>query len=87
MRAGDAFKVEGRVTEVLANGTCRAELGNGHRLTAFVAGTAKMRFAALKIGDQVTLQLTPYDLSAGRIVGAAQNAAINCGTTDFKNES
>ena len=68
MPAGDAFKVEGRVTEVLANGTYRAELKNGHRLTAFVAGKAKKNFAGLKTGDVVRLQLTPYDLSTGRIL-------------------
>jgi translation initiation factor IF-1 len=64
----DAFKVEGRVTEALPNGTYRAELKNGHRLTAFVAGKAKKQFAGLKAGDKVTLQLTPYDLSTGRII-------------------
>jgi translation initiation factor IF-1 len=68
--AGDAFKVEGRVTEVLANGTYRAELKNGHRLTAFVAGKTKKHFAGLKAGDKVTLQLTPFDLSTGRVVAA-----------------
>ncbi|HEX3625100.1 MAG TPA: translation initiation factor IF-1 [Verrucomicrobiae bacterium] len=68
MPAGDAFKVEGRVTEVLANGTYRAELKNGHCLTAFVAGKAKKNFAGLKTGDKVTLQLTPFDLSTGRIL-------------------
>jgi translation initiation factor IF-1 len=64
----DAFKIESRVIEVLANGTYRAELKNGHRLTAFVAGKAKKNFAGLKTGDKVKLQLTPYDLSVGRIL-------------------
>ena len=54
--------------EALPNGTYRAELANGHRLTAFMAGRAKKNFAGLKTGDRVKLQLTPYDLSAGRIV-------------------
>jgi len=54
------------VTEVLANGTYQAELKNGHRLTAFVAG--KKVSAGLKTGDVVKLQLTPYDLSVGRIL-------------------
>ena len=71
MPGSDAFKVEGRVTEVLANGTYRAELKNGHRLTAFVAGKGKKHFAGLKTGDNVLLQLTPYDLSTGRIVAAS----------------
>jgi len=64
----DAFQVEGRVIEGLPNGTWRAELANGHRLTAFVGGKAKKNFAGLKTGDKVKLQLTPYDLSVGRIL-------------------
>jgi translation initiation factor IF-1 len=68
MLGGDIFKVEGRVMEVLPNGIYRAELKNGHRLTAFVAGKAKKNFAGLKSGDKVKLQLTPYDLSVGRIL-------------------
>ena len=68
MAGEDAFRVEGRVIEVLPNGTWRAELKNGHRLTAFVAGKAKKNFAGLKTGDTVKLQLTSYDLSVGRIL-------------------
>ncbi|HEY3932060.1 MAG TPA: translation initiation factor IF-1 [Verrucomicrobiae bacterium] len=68
MAGDEAFKVDGRVTEVLPNGTWRAELKNGHRLTAFVAGKAKKNFAGLKAGDKVKLQLAPYDLSVGRIL-------------------
>jgi translation initiation factor IF-1 len=68
MAGENAFRVEGRVIEALPNGTFRAELSNGHRLTAFVAGREKKIFAGLKAGDQVKLQLTPYDLSVGRIL-------------------
>jgi translation initiation factor IF-1 len=68
MAGDEAFKVDGRVIEILPNGTWRAELKNGHRLTAFVAGKAKKNFAGLKTGDKVKLQLTPYDLSVGRII-------------------
>jgi len=68
MPGNETFQVEGRVIETLPNGTYRAELANGHRLTAFVAGRAKKNFAGLKAGDRVKLQLTPYDLSAGRIL-------------------
>jgi len=64
----DAFQVEGRVIEAVPNGTWRVELENGHRLTAFVSGKAKKNFAWLKTGDKVKLQLTPYDLSVGRIL-------------------
>ena len=65
---GEAFRVEARVTVVLPNGTYHAELKNGHCLTAFVAGRAKKNFAGLNAGDTVKLQLTPFDLSIGRIL-------------------
>ena len=64
----DAFRVEVRVIESLPNGTFCAELSNGHRLTAFAAGRDKKNFAGAKAGDKVKLQLTPYDLSVGRIL-------------------
>jgi len=54
--------------ESLPNGTFRVELKNGHQLTAFVAGRAKKNFAGLNAGEKVRLQLTPYDLSVGRIL-------------------
>ena len=64
----DAFRVQARVMEALPNGTFLAELANGHRLTAFVDGRDKKIFAGLNAGDMVKLQLTPYDLSVGRIL-------------------
>ena len=64
----EVFRVEARVIEAMPNGTFRAELKNGHRLTAFVAGRDEKNFAGLKSGDTVKLQLTPYDLSVGRIL-------------------
>ena len=63
-----AFIVEARVREALPNGTYVAELANGHCLTAFVAGRDKKVFAGLRVGDTAKLQLTPYDLSVGRIL-------------------
>jgi len=65
----EAFRVEGRVIEALPNGTFQAGLANGHRLTAFLVGRDKKKFAGkIKAGDRVKLQLTPYDLSVGRIL-------------------
>lgn len=64
----DAFQVEGCVRERLPNGTCRVELKNGHCLTAFVLARDQKDFTALSPGDNVKLQLTPYDLSVGRIL-------------------
>jgi translation initiation factor IF-1 len=68
MAGNEAFQIEGRVIEARPNRTYCVELANGHRLTAFVAGRAKQRFAGLVPGETVTLQLTPYDLSVGRIL-------------------
>ena len=63
-----AIEVEGAVVEVLPNRMYRVELANGHRLLAFVAGKARLSFARLAAGDKVRLELSPYDLSAGRII-------------------
>ena len=68
MAGTDAFKVEGVVVEALPNKTYQVELANGHRLRAFVSGKARRSFTGLAPGDKVKLQLTPYDLSAGRIL-------------------
>jgi len=67
MSREDAFRVEGVVTEALPNGTYRARLANGHVLTAFVVGRKR---EAVKFGPaaRVKLQLTPFDLSTGRIL-------------------
>ena len=63
-----AIKVEGVVVEILPNRMYRVELANGHRLLAYVAGKARLSFARLMPGDRVRLELSPYDLSSGRIV-------------------
>jgi translation initiation factor IF-1 len=68
MPGKDAFTIEGRVVEILPGGIYRAELANGHRLRAYVAGRAKRTFRQLSPGDVVSLALSPYDLSEGRIL-------------------
>jgi translation initiation factor IF-1 len=67
MAGESAFQVEGVVVETLPHRLYRVELSNGHKLVAYATGRAKQDFAA-KIGDKVKLQLSPYDLSEGRIV-------------------
>lgn len=67
--AGESpFKVEGVVVEVLPRQTYRVELPNGHRVLAFVSGKARQTFAALEPGNKVKLQMSPGDLSQGRII-------------------
>ncbi len=68
MARTDAFEVEGVVLEALPNGTYRVELGNGHRLLAFVAGRARLGFTRFAPGEKVKLELSAYDLSEGRIL-------------------
>lgn len=68
MAREDAIKVEGVVLEALPNRTYRVGLANGHRVVAFVAGKRRLNFVKLASGDKVTLELSPYDLSEGRII-------------------
>ena len=64
----DAFKVEGVVMEALPNETYWAQLVNGHRLRAFVTGKARSTTARFAVGQKVVLEVSPFDLSEGRIV-------------------
>jgi translation initiation factor IF-1 len=65
----DDLEVEGVVTEPVSGGAFRVEIGNGHRLLAFAQGKRRAEFARLTAGDRVTLWVSPFDLSIGRIVG------------------
>ena len=68
MAREDAIKVAGAVVEVLSNETYRVELANGHRVLGFIGGRARMNIARLSPGETVWLEMSPYDLSEGRIV-------------------
>ena len=63
----DAIRVEGTVVEVLPNNLFRVELPNGHRFIAHTSGKVRMNFVRLVIGDKVTIEMSPYDLSKGCI--------------------
>jgi len=64
----DAIQVEGKVLETLPNAMFRVELENGHNVLAHVSGKMRMHFIKILPGDKVTVELSPYDLSRGRIV-------------------
>ena len=68
MARENAIKVEGVVMEVLPNGTYRVNLANGHRVLAFLTGKARLNFERLAPGERVMLEMSPYDLSEGRII-------------------
>ena len=63
----NAIRLEGRVVEALPNGTFRVELANGHRLLAFGPRRLREALTVLKPGGTVTLEMTPCDMSKGRI--------------------
>ena len=64
----EAITVEGKVAETLPNAMFRVELANGHKVLAHVSGKMRMNFIRILPGDTVTLELSPYDLSRGRII-------------------
>jgi translation initiation factor IF-1 len=66
--AKDVIRLEGKVTEALPNAVFRVELENGHKVLAHVSGRMRMHFIRILPGDQVTVEMSPYDLAKGRIV-------------------
>jgi translation initiation factor IF-1 len=68
MARENTFEVEGAIVEALPNKTYRVRLVNGHCLRAFVAGKARASIACLTLGEKVRLEVSPYDLSVGRII-------------------
>jgi translation initiation factor IF-1 len=63
----EAIEVEGTVVEPLPNAMFRVELENGHRILAHISGKMRMHFIKILPGDKVTVELSPYDLTRGRI--------------------
>jgi translation initiation factor IF-1 len=63
-----AITVEGKVLESLPNAMFNVELENGHKVLAHVSGKMRMHFIKILPGDRVTLELSPYDLTRGRII-------------------
>ena len=68
MSKEDHIEMEGKVIETLPNTTFRVELDNGHVVMAHISGKMRKHYIRILTGDTVTVQLTPYDLTKGRIV-------------------
>ncbi|MCX6113292.1 MAG: translation initiation factor IF-1 [Proteobacteria bacterium] len=68
MSKDDYFEVEGTVLEPLPNAMFRVELENGHKILAHISGKMRMHYIKILPGDKVRIQMSPYDLSKGRIV-------------------
>ncbi|MFC1818303.1 translation initiation factor IF-1, partial [Thermodesulfobacteriota bacterium] len=63
----EAIQVEGTIIEPLPNAMFRVELENGHKVLAHISGKMRMHFIKILPGDKVTVELSPYDLTRGRI--------------------
>jgi translation initiation factor IF-1 len=63
----ESIEVEGKVIEPLPNAMFRVELDNGHKILAHISGKMRMHFIRILVGDKVKVQLSPYDLTRGRI--------------------
>ena len=68
----DAIQVDGKVVEALPNAMFRIELTNGHKVLAHVSGKMRMHFIRILPGDIVSVELSPYDLTRGRIIYRAK---------------
>ena len=67
MAKEDMIEVEGTVIEALPNAMFQVELANGHKVLARISGKLRMNFSRILPGDRVTIELSPYDLTRGRI--------------------
>ncbi len=67
MSKSDVIELEGTVVEALPNATFQVELQNGHQILAHISGKLRMNFIRILPGDKVTVEMSPYDLTKGRI--------------------
>ena len=67
MAKDDVIELEGTVVESLPNTTFRVDIGNGHIILAHISGKLRMNLIRILPGDKVTVQMSPYDLTSGRI--------------------
>ena len=67
MAKSDMIEVEGVVVESLPNTTFQVDIGNGHTILAHISGKLRMNFIKILPGDKVTVQMSPYDVTRGRI--------------------
>ncbi len=72
MAKKDAIEVEGKVVELLPNTMFRVELANGHRILAHISGRMRLNFIRILPGDIVRVEMSPYDLTTGRITYRAK---------------
>jgi translation initiation factor IF-1 len=72
MSKDDVIELEGTVVEKLPNAMFQVELENGHRILAHISGKLRMNFIRILPGDKVSIEMSPYDLTKGRIIWRAK---------------
>lgn len=72
MAKDDIIEIEGKVLEALPNAMFQVELENGHKVLAHISGKLRMNYIRILPGDKVKLELSPYDLTRGRIIWRAK---------------
>jgi translation initiation factor IF-1 len=72
MAKEDQIEMEGTIIETLPNTMFRVELDNGHVVTAHISGKMRKNYIRILTGDKVTIEMTPYDLTKGRIIYRAR---------------
>lgn len=72
MSKEDVIEVSGKIIEALPNATFQVELENGHKILAHISGKLRMNFIRILPGDKVTVEMSPYDLTKGRITWRAK---------------
>lgn len=73
MSKEDVIEAEGRVVEVMPNATFKVQLANGHIVIAYLSGKLRMNYLRILEGDKVTIEMSPYDLTKGRITWRSKN--------------
>ena len=73
MAKDDVIEAEGVILEALPNATFKVKLSNGHVITAYISGKLRMNYIKIIPGDGVKLEMSPYDLTKGRIVWRSKN--------------
>ena len=73
MSKDDVIETEGRVIECLPNANFKVQLSNGHMITAYISGKLRMNYIRIIEGDNVKIEMSPYDLSRGRITWRSKN--------------
>ena len=81
MAKEEAIEMEGTIIECLPNTNFKVKLENEHIVNAHISGRMRKNYIKILLGDRVTVQLTPYDLSKGRIVFRSKDAKAPLGTT------